>query len=135
MTKLEKVIKALECCTKPIVIRCEERCEDCPYKTESDDLDCVEQTQKDALELLKEQEPRVIDISEIYTAKKLDVWLEDKSENTVHPLMLIETEMTNKSQTAFFYPMLVRPIKAYGKTWRCWNTRPIDEQRKAVKWE
>lgn len=89
---------------------------------------------EDALELLKEQEPRVIDISEIYTAKKLDVWLEDKSD-IVHPIMLIETEMTNKSQTAFFYPMLVRPIKAYGKTWRCWTARPTDEQRKAVKWD
>lgn len=90
---------------------------------------------KKILELLKEREPKVIDISEIYTAKKLDVWIENKSENTVHPLMLIETEMTNKSQTAFFYPMLVRPIKAYGKTWRCWSARPTDEQRKAVKWD
>lgn len=23
----------------------------------------------------------------------------------------------------------------YGKTWRCWTTRPTDEQRKTVKWE
>jgi len=84
---------------------------------------------------VKAQEPRVIDISKIYTAKKLDVWIEYKCENIVHPLMLIETEMTDKSQTVFFYPMLVRPIKAYGKTWRCWTARPTDEQRKAVKWD
>ena len=23
----------------------------------------------------------------------------------------------------------------YGKTWRCWNSKPTDEQREAVKWE
>lgn len=89
----------------------------------------------EAVALVKAQEPMVIDISKIYTAKKLDVWIEGKSENIVYPLMLIETEMTNKSQTVFFYPMLVRPIKAYGKTWRCWTARPTDEQRKAVKWD
>ena len=112
-----------------------DECSMCPYKpTNDDEKNCVDRTQRDALELLKECMPRVIDISEIYTAKKLDVWLEDKSD-IVHPLMLIETEMTNKSQTAFFYPMLVRPIKAYGKTWRVWTARPTDEQREAVKWE
>lgn len=91
--------------------------------------------QIDKAPTIQSDEPRVIDISEIYTAKKLDVWIEDKSENIVCPLMLIETEMTNKSQTAFFYPMLVRSIKAYGKTWRCWTARPTDEQRKAVEWD
>lgn len=88
----------------------------------------------DAIALLKEQEARVIDISEIYTAKNLDLWIEHKSENIVHPIMLIETEMTNKSQTVFFYPMLAKPIKTYGKTWRCWTARPTDAQRKAAKW-
>ena len=124
MTKLEKVVKGLQHCFNT-------KCEGCPYFKKPS---CLDRLKNDALELLKEREPRVIDISEIYTAKKLDVWFEDKSENIVHPLMLIETEMTNKSQTAFFYPMLVRPIKAYGKTWRCWTARPTDEQRKAVKW-
>lgn len=89
----------------------------------------------EAAALVKAQTPRVIGISKIYTAKKLDVWIEDKGENTVHPLMLIETEMTDKSQTVFFYPILVRPIKAYGETWRCWTARPTDEQRKAVAWD
>ena len=129
MTKLEKVIDSLGRCNCHVP----DACRDCAYD-DKPAPDCWQSLERDALELLKEREPRVIDISEIYTAKKLDVWFEDKSENIVHPLMLIETEMTNKSQTAFFYPMLVRPIKAYGKTWRCWTARPTDEQRKAVKW-
>lgn len=85
--------------------------------------------------MLKDQEAHLLDISEIYTAHKLDVWIEEKGDNTVHTLMLVETEMTDKRQAAFFFPMIVRPVKAYGKTWRCWSARPTDEQRKAVKWE
>lgn len=26
-------------------------------------------------------------------------------------------------------------LSYYGKTWRCWTSRPTDEQRKVVKWE
>ena len=129
MTKLEKVIYSLERCA----CKLSDACVDCAYHESAPA--CWQSFKQDALALLKEREPRVIDISEIYTAKKLDVWFEDKGDNIVHPLMLIETEMTNKSQTAFFYPMMVRPIKAYGKTWRCWTARPTDEQRQAVKWE
>ena len=90
---------------------------------------------KKGIAMLKEQEPHLLDISEIYTAHKLDVWIEEKGDNTVHTLMLVETEMTDKRQVAFFFPMIVRPVKAYGKTWRCWSARPTDEQRKAVKWD
>ena len=28
-----------------------------------------------------------------------------------------------------------RTEAGYGKTWRCWTSRPTDEQREAVKWE
>lgn len=28
-----------------------------------------------------------------------------------------------------------RTEAGYGKTWRCWTSRPTDEQREAAKWE
>ena len=28
-----------------------------------------------------------------------------------------------------------RTESRYGKSWRCWTSRPTDEQRKAVKWD
>lgn len=127
MTKAEKVIKGLESIHAVALDKEQLYVNHISMKDFNELL-------ADALELLKEREARVIDISEIYTAKKLDVWFEDKGDNIVHPLMLIETEMTNKSQTAFFFPMMVRPIKAYGKTWRCWTARPTDEQRDATPW-
>ena len=58
MTKLEKVIKGLECC-----IFSDEGCEclnECPYHDDcwKTNFECYT-LKKDALELLKEQEPRV----------------------------------------------------------------------------
>lgn len=132
MTKLDKVIKGLEGvyrCVSTVTYTCGE----CPYQDNR--VECKRRVLRDAIALLKEQEAHLLDISEIYTADDLDVWIEEKGDYTVHPLMLIETEMTDKRQAAFFFPMFVRPVKAYGKTWRCWTARPTDEQRKAVKWE
>jgi hypothetical protein len=87
------------------------------------------------LVLLKEQEPRVMTLGEIFTAQKTDTWYEIRNEETIHPLMLVETENSIKHQCAYFWPEFVAPIKGYGKTWRCWTARPTDERRKAVKWE
>lgn len=127
MTKAEKVIAGLQRC---VIDNCTQGSK-CPYYSEKD---CLTTLLYDVLELLKEQMPRVLTLDEVITAKKLDVWIEHTSESIVQPLILIETEMTDKIQTAYFSPMLVRSIKTYGKTWRCWTARPTDEQRKTVKW-
>ena len=52
MTKLEKVIKGLECCTSDV------SCAECLYRGKRDGaLNCVRELSADALELLKEQKP------------------------------------------------------------------------------
>lgn len=59
MTKLEKVIKGLEHCTREVTDAFVNECSMCPYKpTNDDEKNCVGRTQKDALELLKEQEQK-----------------------------------------------------------------------------
>ena len=50
MSKLEKVIKGLECCSNTGKGRCESS--DCPYWIDS--ICCIDEMQSDALELLKE---------------------------------------------------------------------------------
>ena len=50
MADLEKVIQALEECTKY-----EYHCDKCPYKPTDDETDCSMELTRDALELLKEQ--------------------------------------------------------------------------------
>lgn len=125
---LEKVIKGLEAhatasgCMK-----------NCPY-WEIAKLDCSQELAADALAILKAQEPCLMDFSDIQTVSKMDVYLEDRGSDLVYPLMLLGAENSNKSQAVFFHPMTVKPLSAYGKTWRCWTSRPTDEQRKAVKW-
>ena len=55
MTKLEKVIKALECCKDINKLHCD----DCAYtyNARSDRCECTTEMASDALELLKEREP------------------------------------------------------------------------------
>jgi hypothetical protein len=53
MSKLEKVIKGLECCLN------RNDCRNCPYADEYKVLDCITQSKTDALAMLKEQEESV----------------------------------------------------------------------------
>lgn len=100
------------------------------YSTVLDVLEWI-----DEMPTVDAQKPRMLDIGGILTVHQIDVYLEDRSDKRVFPITLLDTENTNKSQTAYFFPMMVRPIKSYGKTWRCWTSRPTDEQREATPWQ
>ena len=91
-------------------------------------------TMKEIIDLLKAQEPMVLDFGDIQTMSNVDVFFEERSSTLVYPLMLIGVENGNKSQNAFFIPMTVKPLREYGKSWRCWTSRPTDEQREATPW-
>ena len=136
MPDRKKVIKGFELCLKTIE---EPDCrKECLYYEACQKYEgrvIFQPLMRDALALLKEQEPRVMTLGEIFTAQKTDTWYEIRNEETIHPLMLVETENSIKNQCAYFWPGTVAPIKGYGKTWRCWTARPTDERRKAVKWE
>ena len=71
---------------------------------------------KMALTMLKMQEPRVLTWEEV---KKAEVcWLEYRG---YEPFATLEADTWNSEK--------------YGKSYRCWNCMPTDEQRKAVKWK
>ena len=60
------------------------------------------------------------------TSKAMPLYVEysnDKPWNTRWATVEILDSWTN----GMFYE--------YGKEWRCWTSRPTDEQRKAVKWD
>ena len=93
---------------------------------------------EDALELLKAQEPRVMtleDLQKIASIRDGAVWLE-----TGAGLMPAFMEFAMKDIT-FFVAVPLTGYRQffendwYGKTWRCWTSRPTDEQRQAVKWD
>lgn len=139
MTDREKVIEGLECCAddKPFY---HAHCDDCPYNgLNPDNLGGCTKLYRDALELLKEQEPRVIDADEIVLSADPSKWLwverkgdycaeAFKAGKTISGLIAFDSETPG----AFLY--CERPDE-YGKTWRCWTSRPTDEQRNAVKWD
>ena len=92
-------------------------------------------TMRDVIAMPKEHEAHVMGFSDIQTASKVDVYLEDRGSDLVYPLMLLGAENSNKSQAVFFHPMTVKPLSAYGKTWRCWTCRPSQKQREETPWE
>ena len=134
----EKVIKGLEHC------KCRSGCNsNCPYFPIMEDHnginECTSHLANDALSLLKEQEARVMDADEIVLSADPSKWLwverkgdycaeAFKAGKTISGLIAFDSETPGE----FLY--CERPDE-YGKTWRCWTSRPTDAQREAVKWE
>jgi hypothetical protein len=91
----------------------------------------------DALALLKAQEPRVMTLEEALGSE--ECWLERKDGNvTVADIALNGQDSggydvdSNELSTMRCY---IFHSGYYGKYWRCWTSRPTDEQREAVLWE
>jgi len=131
----EKVIYYIGRC----ICHAPDACRDCAYDAGQPYNECVELLLKDALSLLKEQEPRVMDADEIVLSADPSKWLwverkgdycaeAFKSGKTISGLIAFDSE----TPCAFLY--CERPDE-YGKTWRCWTSRPTDEQKEKVKWK
>ena len=95
----------------------------------------------DAFTLLKAQEPRVMtleDIRVIYHRREDHVWPFDTP-----PYLWVETN----GRTVPYWMSWNNVIACqegqfpkydpddYGKSWRCWTSRPTDAQREATPWE
>ena len=65
------------------------------------------------------------------------VWFEQKHGYATHPCdAVIAIDCVNVSMATIGYSLrTLRPIKDYGKTWRCWAEKPTDEERMAAEWE
>lgn len=90
-------------------------------------------------ELTSEQGPRLLALEEVLAYTDDDV-------------LYIETAVANEAKPAIYQPGTsdrvggalyfssskaktgLYRIKFYGKTWRCWSSRPTYEQRKEVPW-
>lgn len=137
-----KVIMGLECCTNHDMSMCLDKC---PYHT--DGCSGGVKMMRDALSLLKAVAPRVLMLEELQTA--------EECMEPVFVEMLDEKGKPGDTPDLFSW-RFVRHItpatdgkiymlmnygfnsalwtETYNVTWRCWDTRPTDEQRKAEKW-
>lgn len=147
MADREKVIKGLECC----VLRDpddKQQCDDCPYRHPDGVITnspCVNGLMGNALSMLKAQEPRVMTLEEVVAHYSLPPVFPDD--------LGMQFDYLNDIQPLYFDfphpedPWIVHWRKYdevnkyldgwkadYGKTWRCWTSRPTDEQMEAAPW-
>lgn len=137
----QRVIRGLECCSSGNMCKGK-----CPY----DELgcewtDCVRPLTEDALALLKAQEPRVMTLEEVVAHYSLppvfpdDFGMQFDYLNDIQPLYFdfLHSEdpwIVHWRKYDEVNKYLYGWKANYGKTWRCWTSRPTDEQREKVKW-
>lgn len=133
MTEREKVIKGLECCQANLLPRCEE----CPYAN-IDEGTCftMNRLHADALALLKAQEPRVMTLEEVKMLDSDYYYLESmRSPGKELREIVGAYGLTCVTWPSITWARQTMGDSGYGKTWRCWTSRPTDEQREATAWE
>jgi len=135
--KREKVIRGLECCA----LGAFDTCEGCPYKEETR---CSEHLCGDALAVLRKQEPRVLMLGDVRRDHDRVLWIECDDSKTQsigqyrgqvcwHDRHIGKWERF--TIIGFANDYLHRETEKYGKTWRCWSSRPTPEQMRETKWE
>ena len=134
MDKLEKVIKGLEHCTS-YGSTCD-KCDYLEHNRNEDDPHCGDVLMRDALELLKEKQPRVLELTEF--KESMPVWFEEKDGDIYCVLIAnyygfdVRVLHNNKKYRSYFIDWL---CDYYCIDWRCWSAKPTEEQRKAVPWK
>lgn len=140
MTDREKVIKGLAACMPQTEEDAAIGHDGCPYNgnpcggdyQDNDHVNLPVRMIEDIRALLKAQEPRVMKVGEVRN------WV-NSDRVTREPIVI---EISN-SLCAWIIDDEVREVPGeanlssdlYGKTWRCWTSRPTEAQREKVKWE
>ena len=147
MPDREKVIRALACCLKGW-----RQCDQCPYKPPHcgelladatalmKDQDAAEGPRRDAI--IGVREPRLMTLEEVTARRGEPAYLEAKSPKSYSGYVLIYDVQTGMGITGVRIGV-TRPghvtiwpaQNLYGIKWRCWTSRPTDEQREATPWE
>lgn len=88
------------------------------------------------LTLLEAQEPRVLTLDEVKASKGTDMYLEISARPVDVPYITAATlDGVGVKGVTFYhssFAFLTYNRRYYG--WRCWTSRPTEEQRKKVKW-
>ena len=99
-------------------------------------------TVNDIIAMLRANEPRVMTLEEVEAQEHTDavVYVENRKKAYYNEMAFVGTinRMSGMDETICFGGQKSQFIKGaadYGKEWRCWTSRPSDEQMKAVKWD
>ena len=128
MTDAEKVIKSIE-----EAIQNFSRHSGDEYGREYDYAYVEVETLEDALALLKAQEPRVMDFDDVVGGD--ECWLEAVNGACGYAdcYAYTGTGEVQVFRCKYDNPQYIMG-RDYLKTWRCWTSRPTDEQREAIPW-
>lgn len=134
--KMGSILMTLECYLHPEKeIR---DCEHCQYRcSKSEWISISKSLLEDIISLLKAQGPRVMTLEEV--RDKADHMYLEKHSKTGSDLYgcAIRGDWDGYGIELLMgeYDTARERWSDYGKTWRCWTSRPTDEQREAVKWD
>ena len=114
-----------------------------PQDADDSDMAKAIDTAVRAMRSLRDQEPRVMqfsEIMEIYNADPFHIWPYD----TPPYLYIQEHPHVHNSSESWAAWREIKDIiegelfghtaQSYGKTWRCWTIQPTDAQRKVTPW-
>ena len=142
MPDWEKVIRGLRCCRDIHVgATLEDSCNQCPYQKEKGRTCVADELFHDALALLKAQEPHVMTIDDMRDLRYGDFAIIEQMPGIIIPAIVADNIELNNNLTVL---QVVTPLsngrlnadyEYYGKTWRCWTSRPSTEQRESVEWD
>ena len=134
MADREKVIKGLECCA---FSKRGDKCEQCPYFCGCEtEYGAFVELAHDALALLKAQEPRVMTLEEVKMLDSDYYYLESmRSPGKELREILGAYGLTCVTWPSITWARQTMGDSGYGKTWRCWTSRPDDATRKVEKWD
>lgn len=139
MDNMENAFEKLKC-AKEIV---DDVSKDCFGFENFQRLQCACGYIGETINMLKAQEPRVMTLIEVMAHDNRDgcIWYETigispafvfcegyRKQSGI--IEILSPYFLQKPQYHCF-----KRKEEYGKTWRCWTSRPTDEQRKVVKWE
>ena len=97
------------------------------------DAHLVIDTCEAAFALLKAQDPRVMTLDE---AEKADIcWIERRSGIIEACRVAVSPNQKKVTIGRISMSPIHVPLENYGRTWRCWTSRPTDEQWEATPWE
>lgn len=135
MTKREKVIRGLEWCIKLDGNGCSL---ECPYLAGKSP--CPNAMLRDALALLKEQEARVMTEGEVLHSIGKPLWFESRGVYLGRKgfwclLFEVDQELHIRIVQSVTGGKITLSLIDYGKTWRCWTSRPSEQQMREAKWE
>ena len=136
MDKREEVMNWLDFCihnTDCSIIECDKS--GCPYLGGSEIGSCFTTLMDDAFALLKAQEPRVMTLEEVKMLDSDYYYLESmRSPGKELREIVGAYGLTCVTWPSITWARQTMGDSGYGKTWRCWTSRPDEKRRAETPW-